>query len=573
MHQSTTDPFGDSAAGAFAAYAQELNLRRVRSAALLVGGIFLFTLPMDLVLVPDRVLTFAAVRLCVAVVSFALFLLCARVSVAWSWPITIFLYLTISLGMAAFALLYPEGAALINRTIFGFIFLLAILTIWPWSYSLIMSVLMSAVSLAEQILRAVSPTELGLNAMYLAIACTAASMASFMLFRVRRREFAAVQVLQQANLQLEKITGASPNLIYVFDLELQNMVYANRALTGYMGYTLEQVQGLGKDLLSNVVHPDDLPALLEHLRRFAVLGDEQVAEITQRVRSADGRWRWQWQREIIFKRDASGRPVQVLGVAQDITELREQTKRLEQAQAVFEQELGMARQIQQSLLPLSPPVIPGARLFSEYIALAQVGGDFIDYSLAGDGSVGIFIGDASGHGVRAALVGSMAKMALETLRPFVAQPVEMFVGLNRAIYGKTHNNFVVGCYAHFEPKSNQLRYALAGSPAPFLFRARQPVAQLEGAGKPLGIFETMQWREHRLDLQSGDRVLFVTDGILECRSAGGQDMTDEDMLALLATLSEDDPEAVIAAIISKLRAFMGTRGFEDDVTLILLAVD
>lgn len=138
--------------------------------------------------------------------------------------------------------------------------------------------------------------------------------------------------LQASQEFIQKIADASPNILYLFDLQEQRNVYANRELTDLLGYTPKQLQDLGNKFVQELIHPDDqsqfqrLPAYFEQLTTHQ---DDKVLECEYRMRHINGDWRWLSSREAVFSRDAQGQVKQLIGTAQDISE----RKRLEQEQA------------------------------------------------------------------------------------------------------------------------------------------------------------------------------------------------------------------------------------------------
>lgn len=320
---------------AFARYAQSLNMGNVRIASLLVGGIFLGSLPMDFVLVPDRIEAFILLRVAVAVCALALYFAGRKARLRYSYALTFGLYLLIGTGMSGFAFLYPEGAELLNRAVFGFIFLLGLFVVWKPGYIFALSAVVAALSLFEQYLTGTAVAQLSVNAIYLAIACVVASISNGVLLNLRRREFHAARELKQKNLKLnralqdlrrqeatfEHITRTSPNLIYVLDLSRMTLTYANKD-EGFMGYTLKTIRELGPNFLAEIVHPEDLPAMEQHFAQFERLPAGGVVEFVQRVRSAAGDWHWLAHCETVYRRDSSGKPIQILGTAQDITNIK-----------------------------------------------------------------------------------------------------------------------------------------------------------------------------------------------------------------------------------------------------------
>jgi PAS domain S-box-containing protein len=119
---------------------------------------------------------------------------------------------------------------------------------------------------------------------------------------------------------IHQITNMVPDVIYVYDLDLQQNVYINREITELLGYTPEQISLMGSNVLPQLMHPDDFQAQIEQLDEFSYLPDDQMIERYYRWYHANGDLRWLYIRTKIFARHMDNRPRQLLGVAQDVTE-------------------------------------------------------------------------------------------------------------------------------------------------------------------------------------------------------------------------------------------------------------
>ena len=300
-------------------------------------------------------------------------------------------------------------------------------------------------------------------------------------------------------------------------------------------------------------------------------GRELVARIESHVRLC------QQQRAVEKKNsELSHRNAQIERYSRLLKQAKDRTERarqdLEEAQKNQAMELDLAATIQRHWMPLEPPLVTGAQIFSEYISLEKVGGDFIDYSMDPAGPFGLLLADSAGHGVPAALVSSMAKAAMDSLRHLSSRPRDLLLGLNASLLGKTRDHFVTACYAYFDPASMLLRYTCAGCPPPYLLRRGKPAVALEGRGMPLGILDMPKLGESETRLAPGDGILLVTDGILECRDREGRELTERQLSDLLRGLAYFRMEEVLPRALADLRRFMGDRGFEDDVTMILVSI-
>ena len=111
-----------------------------------------------------------------------------------------------------------------------------------------------------------------------------------------------------------------PNLVYVYDLIERRIVYVNRSVIDFLGYTPEEVRSMGPALLRSILHPENAGRSVEHYARFAEAGDKDALEVEYRLKHADGKWRWLRSRDVLFLRDEHGAPRRILGWAEDVTE-------------------------------------------------------------------------------------------------------------------------------------------------------------------------------------------------------------------------------------------------------------
>ncbi len=141
----------------------------------------------------------------------------------------------------------------------------------------------------------------------------------------------AEKALLESQRFVQQIADTSPNLLYIFDMEQQRNIYTNRELAQLLGYTPEEIRGMGDKLLATIVHPEDFATLPEHYEILYAAKNNEIIEFEYRVRNAKGEWRYLLGRETIFARTAEGKPKQVLGTASDITALKETEAALREA--------------------------------------------------------------------------------------------------------------------------------------------------------------------------------------------------------------------------------------------------
>ena len=132
-------------------------------------------------------------------------------------------------------------------------------------------------------------------------------------------ERAAAARLAASEEFLRRVTDVAPDVLYVYDLVERRNVWGNRGVYDVLGLSPEAVEALGEAVLPTLVHPDDWPGYERHAARLATLADGETATFTYRMRHARGTWLWLESRDMVFARDAAGRPRQIVGAATDVT--------------------------------------------------------------------------------------------------------------------------------------------------------------------------------------------------------------------------------------------------------------
>src|SRR5829696_3409853 len=181
----------------------------------------------------------------------------------------------------------------------------------------------------------------------------------------------------------------------------------------------------------------------------------------------------------------------------------------------IEQELLVARRIQQASLPKEVPTLAGWQISPYYGPAREVGGDFYDFFELEDGCLGIVVGDATGHGVPAALVMASARSMLRAVAQPSYSPGDALRRVNDPLATDIPPNMFVTCfYAILDPKSGTLSYANAGHDLPYLHRDGE-AEELRATGMPLGLMPEMEYEEKEIVLDAGQSALFYTDGLVE----------------------------------------------------------
>ncbi|MEX0268083.1 PAS domain S-box protein [Leptolyngbyaceae cyanobacterium UHCC 1019] len=143
--------------------------------------------------------------------------------------------------------------------------------------------------------------------------------------------------LQDSLRLLQQIAETTPGILYLYDLSEQRNIYANRQTGELLGYSTEQIQAMGSNLLSTLIHSDDWASIPLHFDRLQQAPDGTVLELEYRMQHANGEWRWFLGREVLFDRLPDGQIHQILGITQDITSRKQTELELTRAIARFEQ--------------------------------------------------------------------------------------------------------------------------------------------------------------------------------------------------------------------------------------------
>jgi serine phosphatase RsbU (regulator of sigma subunit) len=247
--------------------------------------------------------------------------------------------------------------------------------------------------------------------------------------------------------------------------------------------------------------------------------------------------------------------------------LEEENREREQV----EQEMRVARTIQQANLPKEVPTPEGWQLGLICQPAREVGGDFYDFHYLSEGRVGLVVGDATGKGVPAALVmtGVCAFLGGVATASGSSSPGEVLARVNEALLARIAPNMFVTCfYAILNPNSGHLLYANAGHSLPCC--RQDAVTDLSARGMPLGLMPKMSYEEKETVLGPGEGVLFYTEGLIEAHNPQGEMFGTPRLRNLLSQHSMGGAD-LSAALLEELYSFTG-EGWEqeDDITLLSL---
>ncbi|OQY76651.1 MAG: hypothetical protein B6D45_03415, partial [Ignavibacteriales bacterium UTCHB3] len=238
------------------------------------------------------------------------------------------------------------------------------------------------------------------------------------------------------------------------------------------------------------------------------------------------------------------------------------------SEAVFG-ELQQAARIQQSLLPAAPLQIEGWEIATRYKPAELVGGDLYDYYKFDANEFGICFGDASGHGLPAAL---MVRDVVTGLRMGVQKHMKMIYTLkklNEVIYkGSYSASFISLFFAEFENNGN-LFYANGGHPSPLIFK-KDSIVELQATGLIFGAFPDISIKGSFAHMEEGDLLLLYSDGIVERQSAEEEFFTIKEVIKLVREHQDLGASEIIDIIFEEADKFGGGAKWEDDATIMII---
>ncbi|GAK50482.1 serine phosphatase [Candidatus Moduliflexus flocculans] len=236
-------------------------------------------------------------------------------------------------------------------------------------------------------------------------------------------------------------------------------------------------------------------------------------------------------------------------------------------------EMEIAQQIQTGLLPGDPPSLPGIELAGRCLPATQVGGDYYDFFLSPDNKLGMVIADVSGHNVGAALMMAAARSTLRSEVLTQQSPATILGKTNFILYSDLTNAelFITMFYAEYDANTRVLRYSNGGHNNPILLHDGV-CSLLDTEGMLIGMLESVDFEEKALTLQSGDVIIFYTDGVVEAVNDAGEMFKLERLRQVIERYGHYNSHDLLETIYTALQEYSGSALGSDDITVVVLKV-
>lgn len=239
-------------------------------------------------------------------------------------------------------------------------------------------------------------------------------------------------------------------------------------------------------------------------------------------------------------------------------------------------EMRAAKKIQEAILPREVPSVEQVLLAARYAPMTSIGGDLYDFPVAGPHGVGVLVADVKGHGVPAALVASMVKVAVSNGLKTSREPSSIITALNDTLCDEAREQYVTAVYMYVDAASRVGRYASAGQPPGLLWRrGRQALESLDGSGLLLGVRPNETYTAREVLFEAGDRLLLYSDGLVEAENAAGESFGDSALPTFIQEKQSLGAEQFVDQLLKDALAWSlggSMKGQEDDITIVVMDI-
>jgi phosphoserine phosphatase RsbU/P len=239
-------------------------------------------------------------------------------------------------------------------------------------------------------------------------------------------------------------------------------------------------------------------------------------------------------------------------------------------------EMRAARKIQEAILPQTVPSVENVQFAARYAPMTSVAGDLYDFPTVRPNGVGVLVADVMGHGVPAALVASMVKVAVSNGLKASLEPSSIIAGLNTTLCDAAHEQYVTAVYMYLDAANRVGRYVSAAHPPGLLWRrGQQKLERLDGSGLLLGVRPNESYTACEVSFGLGDRLLLYSDGLVEAENSDGESFGDAALPIFIQEKQNLAAEQFVDLLLKDVLAWSrsgSTKGQEDDITIVVIDI-
>ncbi|MBT1076513.1 SpoIIE family protein phosphatase [Geobacter grbiciae] len=348
------------------------------------------------------------------------------------------------------------------------------------------------------------------------------------------------------------------------------VIYTSPSCERICGYEVEAFNA-DPGLIWDIVHPDDRRLVEGH--RHEVREAKVLGELEFRIVHRDGHIRWiHHVCQPVF--DDNGTYLGIRGSFSDITEQKKAAAALLD-NARINRELEIAKEIQQSFLPVCPSALPGVLMACCCHPATHVGGDYYDFFTLEEGAIDMVIADVTGHSVGSSLLMTMARSVLNAKVTAARPPGKLLEVVNDLLHDDLSRAElqISMFYIRLDAANHTLSYANAGHNHPVLYHSEEgSFVELDADGMIMGVMKEVGFEEKSIRVAAGDIFILYTDGVTEAESAGGEPFGTGRLCEAIAEYRHSHPREIMGGIFQKLTLFTGARPLSDDVAMIIVKI-
>jgi PAS domain S-box-containing protein len=343
------------------------------------------------------------------------------------------------------------------------------------------------------------------------------------------------------------------------------IIYVNNAFTRMTGYAYDEVVGKNCRFLQG---DESDPVAREKIR--TAIAQEQPCTVEILNYQKDGTKFWN-RLSLTPVKDDSGKTTHYIGIQTDVTRRRLAEESLRTVNTQLKNDLRAAAAIQQSLLPKVLPDAPGFRFGWRYRPCQELAGDTLNITRLDDKYIVIYVLDVTGHGVSAALQSFSLAQDLRPRQggPDLFSPKALFNRLNAKypMHMDTGIFFTI-LYGLLNTSSGEFTYAAAGHPGPVLMKKAEPPRILPTHSYPIGVHPDANYVEEKIQLESGDKLILYTDGVVEALSARDIPYGEDRFLKMLKRNETQSINQCMDAVMKAMENWACHVALRDDLSLV-----